>query len=156
MSTVIIRDATHDDADALLAVHQAAIGTLGREAYTEGECESWAFGLTSSGYVNSMDAGETFVAAICADTLAAFCSYMDNEIAGLFVHPQWSRQRVASKLLSTAEGRMRQSGVKKIILDAAASAVPFYQAAGYVIECQTPWRTRGGLSLSSYRMTKDC
>jgi GNAT superfamily N-acetyltransferase len=102
-----------------------------------------------------MEAGETFVIACCADTVVAFCSYINDEIVGLFVHPHWSGQGVARKLLSEAEERLRQAGIRRIILDAAASAVPFYQAAGYVVECQTPWRTRGGLNLSSYRMTKD-
>jgi putative acetyltransferase len=155
MIKVIIRDVTPEDSDGLLDVHQAAIRVLGRAAYSENECESWAFGLTSGGYLKAMEAGETFIAAIFADHISAFCSYKNDEIVGLFVHPRWRRQGVASKLLSTAEGRICQTGVAKIMLDAAASAVPFYQAAGYMIDCETSWKTRGGLTLSSYRMTKD-
>lgn len=144
----------HEDAAALLAVHQAAIRVLGRGAYTERECESWVFGLTQEGYVRAMEAGETFICAVFVETVVAFCSYQDSEILGLFVHPKWSRKRIATKLLSTAEKRIFQSGGTKIALDAAASAVPFYQANGYLLEYLTPWTTRGGLSLASYRMTK--
>ena len=155
MDNILLRNAAPDDASALLAVHQASIRTLGREAYTDIECESWAYGLTPRGYVKAMDLGETFIAAICADAVVAFCSYIDGEIVGLFVHPDWSRQHIASDLLLEVEERIRRSGIRRTVLDAAASAVRFYQAVGYVIEGRTHWTTRGGIDLSSYRMTKD-
>lgn len=149
-----IRAGTAADGPALLAVHRASILGLGRPALTQAQCESWAHGLSASGYASSMAEGERFLVAHCDDDLVAFCSYRPNEIEGLFVHPDHARQGAGAALLLKAETELRSGGATEIDLRAALPAVPFYQAQGYVILRTEDWLTRGGEHITACDMVK--
>ena len=75
-------------------------------------------------------------------------------IRAFYVHPNWSRKGVASKILTACENAARAAGFNRIELAATLPGEPFYLARGYQkyepIEIKTP----DGESLPAFRMEK--
>lgn len=145
---IVIRPGIESDAASLLEIHRRAILMLGRSAYSEAECASWAAGLTPEGYVRGMTTnGETFLVAEDDEGLCGFCSFKNDELVGLYVHPRMSRRGVGSMLLARAEAALSASGCDSLRIEAALSAIQFYQARGYRIVRRRRTSTRGGLEV---------
>jgi GNAT superfamily N-acetyltransferase len=144
-----IRQATPDDAEAIMAVHVRSILELGVSAYTRAEAESWAARLRPEGYVRIMTEGVEFfeVAVGDAEAIVGFCSVAGNEIMGLYVDPDWARCGIASAFVARAERRIGDAGHDCVVIRAARSGLPFYLARGYAVEHEAEWQTRGGLVL---------
>lgn len=145
-----------DDASAILRVHRQSILTLGLEAYSRAEVESWAADLVPEGYVKAMtDGGETFIVADAADgALAGFCSFKGDEVKGLYVAPSAARRGVGSALLRQAEAAISAAGHGRIRIDAALSGQAFYERHGYHVTERHGRKTRGGLVIPVVDMEK--
>ncbi|QTG17161.1 GNAT family N-acetyltransferase (plasmid) [Agrobacterium tumefaciens] len=83
--------------------------------------------------------GETFLIAETNGSVVGFCSFKDNEIVGLYVDPQNSRQGVGSSLLRAAEDQIFATANSSIILNAALSALEFYLTHGFRGSCPSEW-----------------
>lgn len=151
-----IREATPDDARAIMSVHVRAILEMGTSVYTQAEAESWAAKLRPEGYAQVMTDGlERFEVAVDeAGSIVGFCSVTENEIKGLYVDPDWSRCGIATRLVARAEQRIHAEGHKSVVVGAALSGLPFYLARGYAIEEHDEWETRGGLVLQTATVRK--
>ncbi len=149
-----IRPGTPDDAAGILEIHKSAIMSLGRTAYSDAECESWAADLRPQRYVEAMTDGERYLLAETEGSPRAFCSFKDNEVIGLYVHFDVSRRGVGSVLLAEAEARIAAGGHSHVRLTAALSALSFYRAHGYEVVARKRWKTRGGLEIEVCDMTK--
>ncbi len=156
MSAVSIRAATFEDASRFVQIHRRAILELGPASYTGRECDSWASGLQEDLYRKAMTSGgETFHVAEIDDHVIGFCSFREEEIIGLYVHPNHGRKGIGSALLASAESQISARPARVIRLNAALPAVEFYQFHGYRIIGRRSWKTRGGLSIGICRMVKD-
>lgn len=75
-------------------------------------------------------------------------------IRAFYVHPQWSRKGIASRILKSCEDAARAAGFSRVELAATLPGVPFYLARDYekleAIDIDTP----DGESLPTFRMTK--
>ena len=75
-------------------------------------------------------------------------------IRAFYVHPEWSRRGVGSRILKLCEDAARMAGFKSVELIATLPGEPLYLARGYekaeAIQIQTP----DGESLPAFRMTK--
>lgn len=151
-----IRDATPDDAEAIMAVHVRAILELGLSAYSQAEVESWAANLRPAGYRRVMtEKSELFEVAVeSTGMVIGFCSLAENKILGLYVDPDWSRRGIASRFVARAERRMVDAGHDSVVILAALSGLPFYLAHGYALEETGEWETRGGLVLKTATVRK--
>ncbi|MEO1000539.1 MAG: GNAT family N-acetyltransferase [Pseudomonadota bacterium] len=155
MPATRLRPGRPEDAPALLALHRAAILTLGRAAYSAAECESWAAGLTEAGYVRAMADERYIVAVDGAGALLGFASHRGEEVMGLYVAPGAARQGIGRRLLAAAESAIADAGHDRVRIGAALSAEAFYRAAGYRVIAPRPWRTRGGLTIRTLDMARD-
>ena len=76
-------------------------------------------------------------------------------IRAFYVHPEWSRKGVATKILTACEKAARQAGFSQIELAATLPGEPLYLARGYrkcePLQIETP----DGESLAAFRMEKD-
>lgn len=151
-----LRSATSDDAPALRRVHETSIRGLGPVAYTADEVESWVGVLTDDGYRRAMgEGGETFVVAeTTADGVIGFCSWLDDEVKGLYVTPGWARRGIGSALLRLAEAAIVAMGHRLIRVDATLVGHPFYEIHGYRVVRRERRRTRGGLLIETLDMEK--
>lgn len=75
-------------------------------------------------------------------------------IRAFYVHPEWSRRGIGSRILRSCEDAARIAGFSKIELVATLPGEPLYLARGYekteAIQIETP----DGESLPAFRMTK--
>lgn len=156
MSHVKLREGTEVDAEAILCVHRRSILGLGINAYSAAECASWAAGLRRERYRMAMlSGGETYIVAEVGNNLVAFCSYKSDEIIGLYVDPASSRRGIGSLLLQKTEEQISTERPVSIKLNAALSALDFYEMQGYRTTNRKKWKTRGGLEIDVYEMKKD-
>jgi predicted N-acetyltransferase YhbS len=75
-------------------------------------------------------------------------------IRAFYVHPEWSRKGIGSRILKSCEDAARMAGFSRIELVATLPGEPLYLARGYqkaeAIQIETP----DGESLPAFRMTK--
>jgi GNAT superfamily N-acetyltransferase len=75
-------------------------------------------------------------------------------IRAFYVHPEWSRRGIGSRILKSCEDAARMAGFSRIELVATLPGEPLYLARGYqkaeAIHIETP----DGESLPAFRMTK--
>jgi predicted N-acetyltransferase YhbS len=75
-------------------------------------------------------------------------------IRAFYVHPQWSRRGIGSRILEACENGARNAGFERTELVATLPGEPLYLARGYEkaepIQIETP----DGESLPAFRMTK--
>ena len=148
MTSFHLRGGTTDDADAIFRVHRSSILTLGRTAYRPEECESWAVGLSPKKYIDAMTVGgETYFVIEMQGEVVGFCSFKGDEVIGLYVDPSSSRRGVGSLLLSAVEKEIFTARISTIRLNAALSALKFYQEQGFSEVGRKQWKTRGGVEI---------
>ncbi len=76
-------------------------------------------------------AQEQLLIAIQQAVVVGFVSVREDEVTFLYVHAQHRRQHIGSRLMAAAERVIRSAGHPRLVVHvAAASALPFYQAAG--------------------------
>ena len=109
-------------------------------------------------YVWGMNfAGERYLLAEVqgeGGNLAGFCSWHQNFVKGLYIHPDWIGCGVGTALMDLAEVAMIGSGIASIRLHASAMARPLYEKRGYRIIRHREWKTRGGLVMEAFAMEK--
>lgn len=75
-------------------------------------------------------------------------------IRAFYVHPNWSRKGIGSRILTACEDAARSEGFSKVELVATLPGVPFYSTKGYE-KCEPmSLETADGESLPAFRMTK--
>jgi GNAT superfamily N-acetyltransferase len=53
------------------------------------------------------------------------------KIRAFFVHPEWARQGIGSRLLEVCETAAREAGFRRLEMGATLAGVPLYRAHGY-------------------------
>lgn len=78
------------------------------------------------------------IVAVDGDVPVGFVSTLSDgpviEIEDLFVDPDWMREGVASLLIESAAAEARAAGHTRLVVDANAHALAFYQHAGFIGE----------------------
>ena len=172
-----LRQATTTDIPALEELIRASVTALSAEHYTAEQISSaltHVFGVDTQLIAD----GTYFVAEIDgqlagsggwskrttmfggdqlkADTLDSLLDPATEaaRIRAFYVHPQWSRRGVGSRILTACEEAARAAGFSRVELVATLPGEPLYAARGYqkagAIQLETP----DGASLPAFRMTK--
>jgi putative acetyltransferase len=153
MAAFTIRPAGLADAEAMCALHKAAVRSLCVGAYTADEIEAWLRDREPAGYRHAMtDGGETMLVAERDGAVVGFVSIKQSMLSGLYVDP--GRGRGAGRLLlEAAEDLVRWGGATVLSLQATLNAVPFYREHGFMRQDRSSVR-RGGRDLAVLDMTK--
>jgi predicted N-acetyltransferase YhbS len=75
-------------------------------------------------------------------------------IRAFYVHPQWSRRGVGSRILTACEDAARAAGFRRVELVATLPGEPLYNAHGYERAGPMRLETPDGEALPAFRMTK--
>ena len=75
-------------------------------------------------------------------------------IRAFFVHPEWARQGLATRVLRICEAEARDAGFGATELVATRSGVPFYLRHGYVAQARVTAPLRDGLSIEFVSMQR--
>ena len=153
MAAFTIRPAGLADAEAMCALHKAAVRALCVGAYTTQEIEAWLSDGEPVGFRQAMtDGGETMLVAERDGAVVGFASIKETMLFGLYVDP--ARGRGAGRvLLEAAEDEVRRRGASILSLQATLNAVPFYRQHGFMRQQRSTVR-RGGRDLAVLDMIK--
>lgn len=175
--TIEIRLATREDIPALQQLIRESVSVLGTQYYTSTQIASGlshVFGVDTQLIID-----ETyFVAGVEACIVGSggwskrktlfggdqskvdrIDPLLDPEtdaarIRAFYVHPEWSRKGIGSRILESCEDAALQAGFSRIELVATLPGEPLYLARGYekaeALQIETP----DGESLPAFRMTK--
>jgi N-acetylglutamate synthase-like GNAT family acetyltransferase len=76
------------------------------------------------------------------------------KIRAFFIHPQWARRGVGSKILEACETAARQAGFTSYEMGATLTGAKLFGAKGYIAVENIEVPLKNGLSLSVIRMAK--
>jgi putative acetyltransferase len=153
MAAFTIRPAGLADAEAMCALHKAAVRALCVGAYTTQEIEAWLSEREPAGFRQAMtDGGETILVAERDGAVVGFASIKGTVLFGLYVDPA-SGRGAGRLLLEAVEDEVRRRGATILTLQATLNAVPFYRKHGFMRQDRSTVR-RGGRDLAVLDMIK--
>lgn len=175
-----LRLATEQDVPALHALIEASVRGLQRNDYTPEQIDG-ALG-TVLGLDTQLVADRTyFIAearAACAHILAGCGGWSKRKtlfgsdraplrepellvpavdaakIRAFFIHPDFARRGIGSKILEACEGAARAAGFSRFEMGATLTGVPLYLARGYQVVERIEVPLRNGQALPVVRMVK--
>ena len=148
---MVIREAKFDDAQTMKALHDRSALVLCRKDYTAKQLDEWVNFSSVESYRERLAIHRTFVAEIDGE-MVGFVRWNPEtrELCSIFVDPDHARQGIATQLMKRTYEDVLSFGVARLWLYASLTAVPFYEAEGWVyVE-----RSRRG-SLACVRMEKE-
>ena len=80
--------------------------------------------------------GETVFVAEYGRTIVGFAARNQNWITAVYVHPEFTRKGIGSRLLNILEDDSKVCGINSLFVDASITAKPFYDSCGY--QMKTP------------------
>ena len=151
-----IRLATADDVSALQELIPASVRALSRDVYGPTQIESairFVFGVDTQ-----LIADGTYFVAVSTDDALVGCGGWSRRrtlyggdqrkaqddalldpltdaarIRAFFVHPDWARRGVGSRLLAACVDAARAAGFRRLTLVATLPGEPLYQTLGFVV-----------------------
>ncbi len=167
-----IRTAEPADTAALQALYDRSMRELGGNDYTAAQIESCLR------YIVTVDpnliADRSYFVAEIAGTLVGcggwtrrapgFRTSADKAAAGsddtaalmraIFVHPDWARRGIASRIMAFLEACAREAGSRQAALIATVTGEPLYQALGYTVRERFDIDLPDGTAVAAIRMDK--
>jgi GNAT superfamily N-acetyltransferase len=177
---ITLRPATEADIPALHRLIELSVRVLQRNDYTPEQLDA-ALG-TVLGLDTQLVADRTYLIAeahaACARHLAGCGGWSKRKtlfgsdhadvrepelldpktdaakIRAFFIHPDFARRGIGSKILEACESAARAAGFSRFEMGATLTGVPLYLARGYKVLERIEVPMRNGLTLGVVRMTK--
>ncbi|WP_026753723.1 GNAT family N-acetyltransferase [Sediminibacter sp. Hel_I_10] len=129
------REATLEDLPEITAIFRDTIRTVNRKDYSEKQIEVWSSGADDLKKWQERIKKLYFIVAEVDSQIVGF-SYLKNGnyIDGMFVHKDFQRRTVGSKLLRIMESRASINGHDVIKSDVSITALPFFDSHYYEVE----------------------
>ena len=158
---LLIRLAQPEDAEQILQVNFLSFISLCAKDYTQKQIKAFAgeddiFSTSIKNLYKAILQKELliFVAEVAGKIIgdAYFCN---REIYGIYVHPDYVRRKVGTRLLETLEKEVINKNLKKLMVSASITGYPFYLANGYKVERKPYYIYPGGVQLECIYMGKN-
>src|SRR5579859_6600795 len=177
---ISLRLATHSDEPALHTLIEASVRGLQRNDYTPEQIDG-ALGTLLGLDTQLVADGTYFIAearAACARILVGCGGWSHRKtlfgsdhapvrepnfldpaidaakIRAFFIHPDWARRGIGSKILDACESAAREYGFTRFEMGATLTGVPFYEARGYTALDRIRVPLPDGESMMVVRMEK--
>ncbi len=132
--TVSLRPYLPSDAQRVADIFVASIEEIASEDYSAAQCEAWARAVDDPAFAKRLAGNLTLVGLVDGE-VAGFLTLKGADVIDLlYVHPQFSRQKVATTLCDAIEKLSGARGAKQLSVDASDTAQPFFARRGYVPE----------------------
>lgn len=150
-----IREATIDDISEITAIFRDTVRSVNSRDYNERQIEAWASGADDLKKWTDRIKKHYFIVAELGDSIVGF-SYLTKGfyLDGLFVHKDFQRKTIASKLLRIIESRVSINGYDTIKSDVSITALPFFDSHFYEVEKKQK-KSYKGLVFENYIVYKD-
>ncbi|MFM7506366.1 MAG: GNAT family N-acetyltransferase [Rubrivivax sp.] len=155
-----VRPAVAADAEAIVAVHHAAVHRSACGAYAQEVLDIWSAppGAARHERMRQVIAdGDELVRVVQeGGDVVAFGSIVPRtqELRAVYVHPAAGRRGIGALLLAALETLAREHGLARLQMDASINAEAFYRRAGYGVVERGAHPLRDGLSMDCVRMLK--
>jgi putative acetyltransferase len=128
MKPILIRPFQTSDSSQLTVIQVCAIKKLSKPYYTPKELQSLIEDKSKLRNFN-----ESIWVAIVEDIPVGFIAIANDKpwINGLFVHPDFARQKIGTKLIKTIEKEVMKLNWRCLWVYASLNGRAFYQAQGY-------------------------
>jgi len=125
-----IRLAKSEDSEEILELQANSLRILSSQDYNQRQIESLIRSQKSGRFIN-----EIIFVAECSKRLVGFASLLVDapSINAMFVHPDFVRQGIGTKLITAIESAAIEKKYKELYVNSSLSAVKFYQANGYEV-----------------------
>jgi putative acetyltransferase len=135
--SVRIETAKPEDAAAMVGVHFAAVHQTAASFYPPAITNSWSRPISNERVERIQRAiessSELFLVAKYVGSIVGFGSVVprNNELRGLYVHPDYGRRGIGGQILSVLEQIAVEHGASCLQMDASVNAETFYIRQGY-------------------------
>jgi putative acetyltransferase len=129
------REATLDDLPEITSIFRDTIRTVNSKDYSEQQVQAWSSGADDIDKWKDRIKKFYFLVAEYKNQIVGF-SYLKNGnyLDGMFVHKDFQRQTIASKLLRIMESRVTMNGHDIIKSDISITALDFFDSHFYEVE----------------------
>lgn len=150
-----IREATLDDIPEITALFRDTILAVNSKDYSEKQIKVWASGADDIEKWEERIKKFYFIVACVGDTIVGF-SYLTKGyyLDGLFVHKDFQRRTIASKLIRIIESKVSVNGFDRIKSDVSITALDFFDSHFYEVEKKQK-KSYKGLVFENYIVYKD-
>tara|TARA_B100001059_G_C17756521_1_gene540232 strand:- start:751 stop:1218 length:468 start_codon:yes stop_codon:yes gene_type:complete len=150
-----IRQATIDDIPEITSLFRNTIININSRDYTDKQIKVWASGADDIEKWEKRINNDYFIVAEANNQIVGF-SYLTkgNYLDGLFVHKDYQRKTIASKLLRIMESRASINGFDVIKSDVSITALPFFDSHYYEVEKKQK-KSFKGLVFENYIVYRD-
>ena len=123
-----IRQATLDDLPEILNLFQETVRAVNSQHYSEQQIQVWSSSANDPKRWQDRIENIYFIVAEKNNSIVGFAYLKDgNYFDGLFVHKDYQRQGIASKLLRIIESKAMMNGFEDIKSDISITALPFFE-----------------------------
>lgn len=150
-----IRQAKLTDIPEVTSIFKDTIIAINSKDYSEEQIKVWASGADDIAKWEERIKRFYFIVAEIDHNIAGFAYLKNgNYFDGLFVHKDYQRQGIASKLMRIIESKVMMNGFEIIKSDVSISALPFFDNKYYnVIKKQK--KSLKGLVFDNYVVEKE-
>jgi ribosomal protein S18 acetylase RimI-like enzyme len=128
-----IRLARDEDHAGIARLRRHTIRNVNAKDYSEEAIRHWSAKGSAQDFQESADTCKRWV-ALDKDRIIGFCEHnFECELSRIYVHQNYLRTGVGSRLLEVAEASLEKQGCKEIRLESTVTAKAFYLAKGYEI-----------------------
>jgi len=129
---MLIRTYRAEDVHQIVELFRRSVRELASRDYTPEQIAAWAPETPEPpAWSSRLTSGLVIVGEIEA-RIAGFARLEANgHLDLLYVHPDFKRRGVASKLCEVLEGRARRNGISRLFTESSISAKPFFERRGF-------------------------
>ena len=149
-----IRPATLEDIPEITSIFRDTITEINSKDYSEEQIKVWASGADDTGKWKERIKKFYFIVAEFDTSISGFAYLKNgNYFDGLFVHKDYQRKGIASKLMRIIESQVMMNGFETVKSDVSITALPFFENKDYnVIKKQE--KNINGLVFENYVVEK--
>ena len=150
-----IREATQEDLPEITALFRDTVRAVNSRDYSDKQIEAWASAAEDTKKWQDRIKKCYFLVAELNDQIVGF-SYLKNGnyLDGLYVHKDFQRQTIASKLLRIMESRVSMNGFDIIKSDISITALDFFDSHFYEVEKKQK-KSMKGMVFDNYVVYRD-
>ena len=150
-----IRQATLEDLPEITSIFRDTIRAVNSKDYSEKQIEVWSSGANDLEEWKDRIENLYFLVAEFKNQIAGF-SYLSNgfHLDGIFVHKDFQRRTIGSKLLRIMESRASVNGYEVIKSDISITAFDFFDSHYYEVEKKQK-KNYKGLAFENYIVYKE-
>jgi putative acetyltransferase len=149
-----IRQATLEDLPEIVTLFRETITAVNSKHYNDNQIEIWASGANDTDKWEDRIKNFYFIVGEYKNQIVGYAYLKNgNYLDGLFVHKDYQRVGIASKLLRIMESHAMFEGYEDIRSDVSITAIPFFESHYYeVIKKQK--KVVKGMNFENYIVTK--